>query len=32
MPVYDLTVTLWRVIDWMAVGDGPEGFTISPAG
>jgi DNA-binding beta-propeller fold protein YncE len=32
MPVYDLTVTPWRVIDWVVVGDGPEGFTISPTG
>src|SRR2546428_13189060 len=32
MPVYDLTATPWRVIDWVVVGDGPEGFTISPTG
>jgi DNA-binding beta-propeller fold protein YncE len=32
MPVYDLTATPWRVIDWVVVGDGPEGLTISPTG
>ncbi len=32
MPIYDLTVTPWRVIDWVVVGDGPEGLTISPTG
>jgi len=32
MPVYDLTTTPWRVIDWVVVGDGPEGLTISPTG
>jgi DNA-binding beta-propeller fold protein YncE len=32
MPVYDLTTTPWRLIDWVVVGDGPEGFVISPKG
>jgi DNA-binding beta-propeller fold protein YncE len=32
MPVYDLTATPWRVSDWVVVGDGPEGLTISPTG
>ncbi len=32
MPVYDMTATPWCVIDWVVVGDGPEGLTISPTG
>ena len=32
MPVYDLTATPWRVSDWVVVGDGSEGLSISPTG